>query len=50
MQHSSLAGPGQYPGVDVPLHSDALMQTPFTPPTVHEGGGVQHSSLVEPGQ
>ena len=50
VQHSSLAAPGQYPGVEVPLHSDVLMQTPWTPLTSHDGGGVQHSSLAEPGQ
>jgi hypothetical protein len=50
VQHSSLAGPGQRPGVDVPVQSEVSMQIPCTPPTRQEGGGVQHSSLAGPGQ
>jgi hypothetical protein len=53
VQHSSLAGPGQYPAVDVrpfEAHSVVEMQTPATPLTEQEGGGVQHSSLAGPGQ
>jgi hypothetical protein len=29
---------------------DVEMQTPSTPFAVHDGGGVQHSSLAGPGQ
>ena len=53
MQHSSLADPGQYPGVDVPpdaAHTPVSMQTPDTPPTEQEGGGVQHSMFAAPAQ
>ncbi len=53
MQHSSLAGPGQRPGVEVrprEAHVEVLMQIPETPPALHDGGGVQHSSLAGPGQ
>jgi hypothetical protein len=53
VQHSSVDGPGQYPAVDVrpfEAHSVVEMQTPATPLTEHEGGGVQHSSEDGPGQ
>jgi hypothetical protein len=43
-QHCSLAGPGQYPEVEkwpaIVAQTEVSMQTPLTPPTVHEGGGV----------
>ncbi len=54
MQHSSVAGPGQRPGVDLwpacEAKSVVVMHTPIFPLAVHEGGGVQHSSVAGPGQ
>ena len=53
VQHSSEAGPGQWPGVETwPSLAQIVveMHAPAVPLTEHEGGGVQHSMFDGPGQ
>jgi hypothetical protein len=47
-----LVGPEQYPGVGLrsPVQRDLSMHTPARPPTLQEGGGVQHWISRGPGQ